>query len=112
MIPNNKRPRSIDLGLDMGVLPKGKLNSITDVPGVKVGHTTLIEGEGDLQIGKGPIRTGITAILPHSKNTYENNVTAAVHVINGYGKTVGIPQIKELGRIESPIILTNTLSTW
>jgi len=112
MISNNKRPRSIELGLAMGILPKGKLNSITDVPGVKVGHTTLIEGDGDLNIGKGPIRTGVTAILPHDKNIYENNITASAHVINGFGKTVGIPQIKELGRIESPIILTSTLSIW
>ena len=112
MISNNKRPRSKDLGLDMGILPKGKLNSITDVPGVKVGHSTIIEGDGELNIGKGPVRTGVTAILPHDKNIYENNVTAAAHVINGYGKTVGIPQIKELGRIESPILLTSTLSTW
>lgn len=108
----NRRPRSADLGLKMGVLPKGKLNSITDVPGVKVGHTTLIEGDGDLQIGKGPIRTGVTAILPHDKNIYENNVIGSAHVINGYGKTIGIPQIKELGRIESPILLTGTLNAW
>ena len=112
MISNNSRPRSIDLGLEMGILPKGKLNSITDVPGVKVGHSTIIEGDGELDIGKGPIRTGVTAILPHDKNVYENNVTASAHVINGYGKTVGIPQIKELGRMESPILLTSTLSTW
>ena len=96
----------------MGILPKGKLNSITDVPGVKVGHTTLIEGNGELHIGKGPIRTGVTAILPHGNNLYKDNVKASAYVINGYGKTVGIPQIKELGRIESPIILTSTLSTW
>lgn len=85
---------------------------MTDVPGVSVGHTTLIEGDGDLQVGQGPIRTGVTAILPHRGNLYENNVTASAHVINGYGKTVGIPQIKELGRMESPIVLTSTLSTW
>ena len=78
----------------MGVLPKVKLNSIADVPSVKVGHTTLIDGDGDLQIGKGPNRTGVTAILPYSKNIYKNNVTATAHVINGYDKTVGIPQIK------------------
>ncbi len=112
MESNDKRPRCIDLGLQMGILPRGKLNSITDVPGVRVGHTTLIEGDGDLRIGKGPIRTGVTAILPHGENIYESNVKASAHVINGYGKTVGIPQIKELGRIESPIVLTSTLSTW
>ena len=67
MRSDNKRPRSKDLGLEMGVLPKDKLNSITDFPGIKFGHTTLFEGDGDLQIGKGPIRTGVTAILPHSK---------------------------------------------
>lgn len=78
----------------MGILPKGKFYSITHVPGVKVGHTTLIDGDGDLQIGKRPIRTGVTAILPHCKNIYKNNVTAADYIIYGYGKTVGIPQIK------------------
>ena len=94
MISNNSRPRSIDLGLEMGILPKGKLNSITDVPGVKVGHTTLIEGDGDLHIGEGQVRTRVTAILPHGNNIYENNVTASAHVINEYGKTVRISQIK------------------
>ena len=78
----------------MGILPKGKLNSITDVPGVKVGHTTLIEGDGDLHIGEGQVRTRVTAILPHGNNIYENNVTASAHVINGYGKIVRISQIK------------------
>ena len=112
MISNNNRPRSKDLGLEMGILPKGKLNSITDVPGVKVGHSTIIEGSGDLKIGEGPIRTGVTAILPHDENIFKYKVKASSHVINGFGKTVGIPQIKELGRIESPIILTSTLSTW
>ena len=112
MISNNNRPRSSDLGLEMGILPKGKLNSITDVPGVKVGHSTIIEGDGELEIGKGPIRPGVTAILPHDENIFEHNVTAAAHVINGYGKTVGMPQINELGRIESPVLLTSTLSTW
>ena len=78
----------------MGVLPRGKLNSITDVPGVKVGHTTLIDGDGDLQIGKGPIRTGVTAILLHSKNIYKNNVKAANHIINRYDNTIYITKIK------------------
>ena len=96
MISNNNRPRSADLGLEMGILPKGKLNSITDVPGVKVGHSTIIEGDGELEIGKGPIRTGVTAILPHDENIFEHNVTAAAHVINGYGKTVGMPQINKI----------------
>ncbi len=108
----NQRPRAADLGLKLGLLPRGPLNTITDVLGVKVGHVTLIEGEGPLEIGKGPIRTGVTAILPHGGNIFQNKVTAAVHVINGYGKSLGLPQITELGAIESPIALTSTLSVW
>lgn len=108
----NQRPRAADLGLKLGLLPRGPLNTITDVPGVRVGHVTLIEGEGPLEIGQGPIRTGVTAILAHGGNIFQNKVTAAVHVINGYGKSLGLPQITELGAIESPIALTSTLSVW
>ena len=70
------------------------MNSITDVPGVKVGHTTLIDGDGDLQIRKGPIRTGVTAILLHSKKIYKNNVKAAYYLINRYDNTIYITKIK------------------
>lgn len=109
---NRRRPRAEDLGLEMGLLPHGPYNSITDVEGVSVGHVTLIEGDGPLHVGQGPVRTGVTVILPHQENMFRHKVTAATHVINGFGKSVGLPQIAELGVIESPIALTNTLSTW
>jgi D-aminopeptidase len=94
------RPR--ELGVPFGVLPPGILNSITDVPGVKLAHLTKIEGES--------IRTGITAILPHDGNLFQEKVPAGIFVGNGFGKLAGISQVQELGNIESPIILTNTLS--
>ncbi len=96
----NKRLR--DYGINIGVLKVGKNNSITDVKGVKVGHTTLIVGDS--------IRTGVTAILPHSKNIFQLKVPAAIYIGNGFGKLAGYSQVKELGNIETPIILTNTLS--
>ncbi|RZK48371.1 MAG: S58 family peptidase [Pedobacter sp.] len=95
-----QRPRSY--GLTFGVIPTGNLNSITDVKGVKVGHETLIKGNS--------IRTGVTAILPHGGNLFQEKVPAAVFVANGFGKLAGSTQIQELGNLESPIILTNTLS--
>lgn len=94
------RPR--ESGIIIGVLKTGILNGITDVKGVKVGHTTLIEGKH--------IRTGATAILPHEDNLYQHKVPAAIYVHNGYGKLAGLSQVVELGNIETPIILTNTLS--
>ena len=83
-------------------MPVGKQNSITDVPGVMVGQVTLIEGEG--------CRTGVTAILPHGDNLFRNKVPAAIHVANGFGKLAGSTQVNELGNLETPIILTNTLA--
>ncbi|NDV14544.1 S58 family peptidase [Muricauda sp. TY007] len=91
-----------DHGVEIGVLKPGALNAITDVPGVQVGHSTLIEGDN--------IRTGVTAILPHSKNIFQEKVPAAIYVGNGFGKLAGYTQVKELGNLETPIILTNTLS--
>ena len=109
---DNERPRANDLGLKIGLLEKGNTNSITDVPNVKVGHSTIIVGSGELEIGVGPIRTGVTAILPHDGNLYKQKVTAATHIINGFGKSIGLVQINELGSIESPILLTNTINAW
>ena len=109
---SNNRPRARDLGIAIGHLSPGPLNAITDVPGVQVGHCCLIEEEGPLIPGQGPVRTGVTAILPHSGNLFTDKVCAAVHVINGFGKSVGFPQVNELGNIETPILLTGTLSTW
>ncbi len=96
----NKRLR--DYGIEIGVLKTGTNNAITDVKGVKVGHTTLVDGES--------IRTGVTAILPHSGNIFQSKVPAAIYLGNGFGKLAGYSQVKELGNIETPIILTNTLS--
>ena len=96
------RPRLREFGLKTGVMQPGRLNAITDVKGVTVGQVTLIKGEN--------IRTGVTAVLPHSSNIYQAKVPGAVYVANGYGKLTGYTQIEELGSIETPIILTNTLS--
>ena len=110
--PQSSRPRAADLGLEIGLLPRGPHNAITDVEGVSVGHVTLIDGQGPLEIGEGPVRTGVTVVLPHQGDIFRQKVTAAAHIINGFGKSVGIPQVMELGVIESPIALTNTLNTW
>ena len=91
-----------DTGIEIGIFKTGELNAITDVPGVKVGHVTKIEGEN--------IRTGVTAIIPHSDNIFQNKIPAAIYIANGFGKLAGISQVKELGNIETPIILTNTLN--
>lgn len=91
-----------DLKLILGTLSTGQNNAITDVVGVRVGHTTLIEGDN--------IRTGVTAILPHSDDLFDEKVPAAVHTINGFGKACGFEQVRELGNIETPILLTSTLN--
>ena len=97
-----KRPRLRDLGVTIGVFEPGQLNAITDVRGVRVGHRTVIEGER--------IRTGVTAIVPHEGNVFQDKTPAAVVIGNGYGKLMGTTQIIELGEIETPILLTNTLA--
>lgn len=101
-ISSEERPRVREFGIQTGILNPGKWNAITDVEGIKVGHLTLIRGNN--------IRTGVTAVLPHSGNIYQEKVPAAVYVANGYGKLTGTTQIEELGNIETPIVLTNTLS--
>jgi len=106
------RARIRDLGLLVGDLPTGAHNAITDVKGVRVGHTTLISGKGPLRPGQGPVRTGVTAILPHGDNLFRHKVRAAVHTINGFGKVCGFEQVRELGAIETPIALTNTLNVY
>jgi D-aminopeptidase len=105
-----QRKRARELGLDIGDLPPGPSNAISDVPGVRVGHATLIHGEGKLVPGKGPVRTGATAILPHNENLFTEPVVGAAHIINGFGKATGLAQLLELGRIETPILLTSTLN--
>jgi D-aminopeptidase len=96
------RPRLRDLGVTIGTMPTGPLNAITDVDGVRVGHTTIVRGEN--------VRTGVTVILPHSDNLFQSKVPGAVYVGNGFGKIAGTTQVEELGEIETPILLTSTLS--
>lgn len=100
----SERPRARDIGLVVGILPPGPLNAITDVEGVQVGHSTVIEGDA--------LRTGVTAIRPHGGNVYRERVPAAIVVGNGYGKLLGVTQVRELGEIETPILLTCTLCVW
>jgi len=99
-----KRPRARELGIAPGRLAPGPLNAITDVPGVRVGHATIVSGDN--------VRTGVTAILPHAGNIFREKVPAAIYVFNAFGKLVGSTQVQELGQIETPILLTNTLSVW
>jgi D-aminopeptidase len=96
-----QRPRARDIGITVGSIPAGPLNAITDVPGVRVGHTTIARGDS--------INTGITAILPHGGNPFREKVPAAIVVGNGFGKLAGSTQVNELGELESPIVLTCTL---
>ena len=102
-------PRIRELGIYNGRLPTGPFNAITDVAGVAVGHFTLIEGDG-AWTGHGPFRTGVTVIVPHPGNLYEEKVATAVHTINGFGKVIGFEQVRELGNLETPIALTGTLN--
>src|SRR5215207_11071375 len=95
------RPRAREIGLRVGVLPAGRLDAITDVEGVRVGQVTLIKGED--------VRTGVTAVVPHGGNLFREKVPAAVFVGNGFGKLMGSTQVEELGELETPILLTNTL---
>ncbi|MBN1148562.1 MAG: P1 family peptidase [Anaerolineales bacterium] len=104
------RRRLRDLGITIGRLPPGPLNAITDVAGVRVGHTTLVSGDGPLRPGYGPVRTGVTIVLAHGGNIFQEKVRAAVHTINGFGKVFGFEQARELGVLEAPIALTNTLN--
>jgi D-aminopeptidase len=103
-----KRCRVRDIGLAIGTLPPGPFNALTDVPGVRVGHTTLIEGEGPLVPGVGPVRTGVTAILPHPGDLFSDKVAAGVHRLNGFGEVTNADQVREMGVIETPILLTGT----
>ncbi|MGH9795389.1 MAG: P1 family peptidase, partial [Candidatus Acidiferrales bacterium] len=98
------RPGARELGITPGVFEPGAQNAITDVAGVRVGHATVAQDER--------VRTGVTAILPHGRNLYQEKVAAAIHVFNAFGKLVGSTQVEELGQIETPILLTNTLSVW
>jgi D-aminopeptidase len=98
------RPRARDLGIGIGIFEPGPWNAITDVAGVRVGQTTVIEGDA--------VRTGVTAIFPHGGDLFRDRVPAAIHVGNGFGKLVGITQVRELGELETPVLLTCTLCVW
>lgn len=97
-----QKKRARDYGIEIGVLRTGKLNAITDVAGVKVGQVTFHQPDG--------VHTGVTAILPHDENIFQNKIPAAIYIGNGFGKLAGFSQVEELGNIETPIVLTNTLS--
>jgi len=101
-MPQQHRPRAREAGIIVGVLTAGPLNAITDVAGVRVGHTTIIRGEH--------VRTGVTAVLPHEGNLFREKVPGAIFVGNGFGKLMGSTQVEELGEIETPILLSSTLS--
>ncbi|MFO7261146.1 MAG: P1 family peptidase [bacterium] len=102
--PETQRPRAREAGVVVGIMEPGPLNAITDVPGVRVGQVTVREGDR--------IRTGVTAILPHGGNPFRERVPAAVYVGNGFGKLQGVTQVRELGELETPILLTCTLCVW
>ena len=107
-----KRPRVRDLGLDVWSLPPGRANLITDVPGVAAGHCTVRRGRSAPGRVKGVARTGVTVVTYPGRDPFLDPLAAAVHVINGFGKAVGLEQLRELGRIETPVAVTNTLSVW
>ena len=98
------RPRARDLGIEVGVFPPGEFNAITDVEGVLVGHATVVRGDS--------VRTGVTAIRPHGGNVFFDRVPAAIHTGNGFGKLLGVTQVRELGELETPVLLTCTLCVW
>lgn len=102
LLAQSARPRARDIGIAPGVFTPGALNAITDVEGVRVGHTTIVEGDA--------VRTGVTAVVPHGGNVFQDKVAGAVFVGNAFGKLAGSTQVAELGTIETPIVLTNTLS--
>jgi len=103
------KPRARDLGVPFDGAP-GPLNAITDVSGALVGHTTLISGEGKLQVGKGPVRTGVTAVLPRGKDSMNNPVFAGWWSLNGNGEMTGTTWVEESGFLEGPVMITNTHS--
>ena len=104
LMAQNTRPRARDLGIVPGIFTPGSRNAITDVKGVTVGQVTISEGDS--------VRTGVTAILPHSGNLFRERVPAALHVGNGFGKLLGVTQLRELGELETPVLLTCTLCVW
>jgi len=109
-VAHTGRARARDLGIAIGRLTPGPLNAITDVPGVRVGHTTLIAREGPLVVGQGPVRTGVTVVAPHGGDIGADPVFAGAHVLNGNGEMTGLAWVRESGLLTSPAALTNTHS--
>ena len=104
------RPRARDLGIAIGEMTPGPFNAITDVPGVRVGHATIVDGDGPLVVGRGPIRTGVTVVLPHDGDIWREPVFAAPHILNGNGEMTGLEWIREAGMLGGAIGITNTHS--
>jgi len=104
------RVRARDLGIVIGELSPGPLNAITDVPGVQVGHATIVDGEGPLVVGRGPVRTGVTVVMPHDGDVWKEPVFAAPHILNGNGEMTGLEWIREAGMLGGAIAITNTHS--
>ena len=104
------RRRLRDLGVTIGRLRPGRHNAITDVAGIRVGHTTLVSGEGDLRVGEGPVRTGVTVIIPHEGDVGREPLFAGYHALNGNGEMTGLLWVKESGMLTSPVAITNTHS--
>lgn len=104
------RPRARDLGIQIGIFATGPHNAITDVMGVRVGHSTIIQGKGALVPNQGPVRTGVTAILPHASDLFLDKVTGAVVRINGFGEVTNTQQVDEMGVLEGPLMITNTMN--
>jgi len=102
--------RSRDLGIRIGIGTPGRENAITDVAGVRVGHTTLISGDGPLVVGRGPVRTGVTVVVPHDGDPFAEPIFAGCHTLNGNGELTGLEWIREAGKLVSPIAITNTHS--
>lgn len=107
---NTSRQRARDLGITIGLLATGEHNAITDVAGVRVGHSTIISGDGPLVVGQGPVRTGVTVVLPHAGNVGREPLFAGSHVLNGNGEMTGLVWLNESGLLTSPVALTNTHS--
>jgi D-aminopeptidase len=102
--------RARERGIEIGTGTAGPRNAITDVAGVRVGHTTLVEGDGPLRVGQGPVRTGVTVIVPHEGDVWSDPVFAGCHRLNGNGELTGLEWIRESGLLGSVVALTNTHS--
>ena len=105
---HDDRARLREMGIDLGFLPPGRFNAITDVEGVRVGHTTKISGSGELNVGVGPVRTGVTVIMPHGGNIFKENLAVGHYVLNGNGEMTGFARDRAAGTLETPIFLTGT----